>query len=182
MANVNDFVGRLAGGGARSNQFQVVVSPPAANPAGIPAPGLTFMFLCRSAQIPASTIGEVLVPFRGRQIFLAGDRTYDAWTVTVFSDTNWDVRSTVESWQNAMQDIGASTTAGAASSEHYYGRANVTQLDRNDRPLREYVLHDIWPMSVDPIDLGYDTDNIVQEFSVSWRFNYMTSGAIGSSS
>ena len=78
MANVNDFVGRLAGGGARSNQFQVVVSPPAVNPAGIPAPGLTFMFLCRSAQIPASTIGEVLVPFRGRQIFLAGDRTYDA--------------------------------------------------------------------------------------------------------
>ena len=182
MANVNDFVGRLAGGCARSNQFQVVVSPPAANPAGIPAPGLTFKFLCRSAQIPASTIGEVLVPFRGRQIFLAGDRTYDAWTVTVFSDTDWDVRGTVESWQNAMQDIGASTTAGAASSEHYYGRANVTQLDRNDRPLREYVLHDIWPMSVDPIDFGYDTYNIVQEFSISWRCNYMTSGAIGSSS
>ena len=81
-----------------------------------------------------------------------------------------------------MQDIGASTTAGAASSEHYYGRANVTQLDRNDRPLREYVSHDIWPLSVDPIDLGYDTDNIVQEFSVSWRFNYMTSAGVGTPS
>ena len=143
---------------------------------------MTFMFLCRSAQITASTIGEVLVPFRGLQIFLAGDRTYDALTVTVFSDTDWNVRSAVEEWQTAMQDLGATTTAGAAVSEHYYGLANVTQLDRNDRPLREYVLHDIWPLSVDPIDLGYDTDNIVQEFSVSWRFNYMTSAGVGTPS
>ena len=89
MPNINTFVQNLSGGGARANQFQVQIT------AAPPAPGLQaeiFTFLCRSAQIPAMTIGEVAVPYRGRQVFVAGDRTFDAWTTTVFSDAAWTIR------------------------------------------------------------------------------------------
>ena len=92
MANIQAFTTALQGGGARANQFEVTM-------VGGGAQGLqsrNFSFLCRSAQIPALTIGEVAVPYRGRQIFLAGDRTYDAWTVTIMNDSvmvleaNWN--------------------------------------------------------------------------------------------
>ena len=87
MANLSAFTTALQGGGARANQFSVSMS-------GSGAAGLTgnFHFLCRSAQIPALTIGEIAVPYRGRQIFLAGDRTYDAWTVTIMNDRAYSVR------------------------------------------------------------------------------------------
>ncbi|MDP7367946.1 MAG: hypothetical protein QGH83_11910, partial [Candidatus Pacebacteria bacterium] len=82
MANISSFTNALQGGGARANQFQVTMSGGGAT--GIQSRG--FSFLCRSAQIPALNIGEIAVPYRGRQVFLAGDRTYDAWTVTIMND------------------------------------------------------------------------------------------------
>ena len=111
MANVNDFVNRLSGGGARANQFKVTVS--GGFMGGAASSAMTF--LCRTSALPAMTVGEVPIPYRGRTVYVAGDRTYDAWTVTVFSDTDWNVRSAVEEWQNAMQDLGATTTAGGAA-------------------------------------------------------------------
>ena len=82
MPNINTFVQNLSGGGARANQFQVQIT---SAPAGVALNTEVFTFLCRSAQIPAQTVGEVAVPYRGRQVFVAGDRTFDAWTTTVFS-------------------------------------------------------------------------------------------------
>ena len=107
MANISSFTNALQGGGARANQFQVTMSGGGAT--GIQSRG--FSFLCRSAQIPALTIGEIAVPYRGRQVFLAGDRTYDAWTVTIMNDRSYGVRGQLESWMNNMQDIGAATTS-----------------------------------------------------------------------
>ena len=176
MPNITTFVQNLSGGGARANQFQVQIT--SAPPAG----GLTaeiFTFLCRSAQIPAQTIGEVAVPYRGRQVFVAGDRTYDAWTITVFSDDAWDMRSGFEVWQNNMQDIGG-TTFGSVFPRSYYGTATVKQMARDDVTLNTYRLFDVWPQTVDAIDLAYDTNDAIQEFGVTLRFNYMTSDGIGS--
>ena len=133
-----------------------------------------FTFLCRSTQIPAQTIGEVAVPYRGRQVFLAGDRTFDAWTVTVFSDDAWGIRSALESWSNAIQDMGNSTD-GLVFPRGYYGSAVVKQLSRDDVGLNRYDLFDIWPQTVDAIDLAYDTNDAIMEFGVTWRFNYMKS-------
>ncbi len=175
MPNITTFVQNLSGGGARANQFQVqITSAP-------PAPGLTgeiFTFLCRSAQIPAQTIGEVAVPYRGRQVFVAGDRTFDAWTTTVFSDAAWTIRGQLEQWSESMQDMGAFST-GEQNPQAYYGEAKVTQMDRNDKAINEYTLYQIWPQTIDPIDLAYDTNDAVMEFGVTWRFNYMDSGAGG---
>ena len=110
MANIQAFTTALQGGGARANQFEVTMTGGGAT--GIQSRG--FSFLCRSAQIPALTIGEVAVPYRGRQIFLAGDRTYDAWTVTIMNDRSYGIRSQLESWMNNLQDIGNSTSSAVS--------------------------------------------------------------------
>ena len=94
MANsLQSFTSALHGGGARANQFEVSLAGTGAG--RVPA---NFMFMCRSAQIPAMTVGEVAVPYRGRVIYLAGDRTYDAWTVTIFNDRAYSVRDALERW------------------------------------------------------------------------------------
>ena len=175
MPNINTFVQNLSGGGARANQFQVHIT---ATPAGIALSSDVFTFLCRSAQIPAQTIGEVAVPYRGRQVFVAGDRTFDAWTTTVFSDAAWTIRGNLEQWSDRIQDMGE-YSFGAQGPSDYYGEAQVTQMDRNDLPINTYTLYQIWPQTIDPIDLAYDTNDAVMEFGVTWRFNYMRSQAGG---
>ena len=174
MANLSGFTQALQGGGARANQFSVSMS-------GSGAAGLTgnFHFLCRSAQIPALTIGEIAVPYRGRQIFLAGDRTYDAWTVTVMNDRQYSVRAFLESWMDDMGDIGGTTKANALSASTYYGNATVMQLDRNNSAIRTYKLEGVWPTTLDAIDLSFDANDAIEEFGATFRFNWMTIGGTG---
>ena len=171
MSNLNEFVTNLAGGGARANQYEIQIT-------GSPVPNGTFSFLCRSAQIPGMTVGEVPVPYRGRQIFVAGDRTYDAWTVTVFSDTAWSLRSSFETWSDKIAEINESVK-GAVAPNDYYGIAQVKQFDRAGQPRATYMLSDVWPTTVDPIDLAYDTNDAVMEFGVTLRFNYMVIAPAG---
>jgi len=170
MPNINTFVQNLKGGGARANQFQVQIT---AAPAGVSL-GQEFTFLCRSAQIPAMTVGEVAIPYRGRQVFVAGDRVFDAWTTTVFADADWSIRGNLERWSELMQDMGQ-LSRGEGNPTAYYGEAKVQQMDRNDEPINTYTLYQIWPQSIDPIDLAYDTNDAVMEFGVTWRFNWMSS-------
>ena len=179
MANISSFTNALQGGGARANQFEVSIN-------GGGGTGLSqrnFTFLCRSAQIPALTIGEISIPYRGRQIFVAGDRTYDAWTLTIFNDRKYDIRSHLESWMNNMGDIGAATTARSLNAGSYYASAIVKQMDRNDSTIRTYFLDGVWPTTLDAIDLAYDTNDAVEEFGATFRFNWMTiaSGDVGAS-
>ena len=169
MAQLSKFVGTMRGGGARANQFSVSIDG-----RGRGGNGLSdehFQFMCRSAQIPALTIGEVAVPYRGRQIFVPGDRTYDAWTITIYNDANFTVRDQFERWMNELQDIGNST---GSHGTQVYSDAQVVQRDRNDRPIRTYHLNQAWPTTIDAIDLAYDTNDVIEEFGVTLRFNYMT--------
>ena len=174
MANLSSFTQALQGGGARANQFMVTMG-------GAGATGMTnnFHFLCQSAQIPAMTIGEVAVPYRGRVIYLAGDRTYDAWTVTIMNDRNYSVRSFLENWMDDMSDIGGTTRANTLSASEYYGNATVSQLDRNNSAIRSYKLEGVWPTTIGAIDLSYDANDAVEEFGATFRFNWMTIGGAG---
>ena len=169
MANLNDFRNRLTDGGARANQFKVVIT------SRFITDSESLTFLCRSASLPAMTIGEVPVFYRGRQIYVAGDRTFADWTVTVYNDGDWVARRNMENWNNALQEIG-SDTGGAHNPSDYYGTIDVTQLDRSDNPLRTAQLIDAWPTNVGEIALAYDTVDAVEEFDVTFRFNYMQLG------
>ena len=159
--NVNNFVAQLQGGGARANQFKV----------NFPALGGGMEFMARSAQIPALTIGEIAVPYRGRQIFVPGDRTYDAWTLTVFNDTGFSIRSRLEGWANQIQNIGSVVD----QSGFVYRDAHVHQLSRDgSSTLRTYNLFGVWPTTIDAIDLAWDTNDTIEEYGCTFRFNYMT--------
>jgi len=167
MARLSSFVQNLNGGGARANQFIVRIF------GRDRSRGLSsqhFSFLCRSAQIPAMTIGEVAVPYRGRQIYVPGDRTYDAWTVTIYNDSEYSSRNDLELWMNELQNIGSGTHA---SGEYVYRNAVVKQLDRNEQTIRSYSLINCWPTTLDAIDLAYDTNDVIEEFGATFRFNYM---------
>jgi len=166
MASLTDFRNKLTGGGARANQFKVSIY------SSFITDTEALSFLARSASLPAMTVGEVPVFYRGRQIYVAGDRTYADWTVTVYNDGGWVARSNLENWNNALQDIGNSTV-GAQDPSQYYGTVIVNQLDRSDNPLRTAVLSDCWPTNVAEIALAYDTVDVVEEFDVTFRFNHM---------
>ena len=169
--SLNSFVNRLAGGGARANQFRVTLS-------GFTVDSEALSFLCRTAQMPGLTVGEVTVPYRGRQVFVAGDRTYDAWTVTVFNDANWSIRASLEAWMNHVTNIG-STSGASPNPRSYYGEALVQQKDRNDETIWSGKLYDVWPTVLDPVEFAYDTNDIIEEYGVTFRFNYMTTGIVG---
>ena len=177
MANLSSFVGALKDGGTRANQFDVQITD-----APVQLPG-DFVFLCRATTVPALTIAEVPVDYRGRQIFVSGDRTYDAWSVTVMSDRTQQMRAFFEQWQNHIGDIGNRTDRSdiGQTPSKYYGNAQVRQRDRNDAILRTYHLYDVWPISVEGYELNYATNNAILEFAVSLRFNYMTIAGPGAS-
>jgi len=174
MANtLQGFTSALHGGGARANQFEVHLSG-----IGASAVPKNFFFMCRSAQIPAMTIGEIAVPYRGRVIYLAGDRTYDAWTVTIFNDRTYSVRAALEDWMDDISDSGGTTMSNHVASGSYYASAAVTQLDRSGSPMRTYNLSGLWPTTLDAIDLSWDANDAVEEFGATFRFNWIGMGGI----
>jgi hypothetical protein len=184
MAQLSNFVGALRDGGARANQFEVNIT---GGPAAILTTNQDFKFLCKSTSVPALTMGEIAVPYRGRQIYIAGDRTYETWAITVISDRGMFMRSAFEQWQSFLGDIGGSTSRSSIgdSPSQYYGTALIKQKDRNDETLRTYSLFDVWPTSVDAMEFAYETEGLM-EFGVTFRFNHMTisgspTGQLGSS-
>ena len=122
MANINDFKSRLAGGGARANQFRVILPPPVGQ---VTAAINTeqFAFLCRSASLPGQTLAEIAIPFRGRQLYVAGERTFEVWTTTVFNDTDFGVRREVERWMNGINDLVNNT--GATNPADYLSLIHI---------------------------------------------------------
>ena len=95
MASIDQFKAQLLGGGPRANRFRVF----------IPRSGNKIEFLCQSAQIPAATVGVVEQQFRGHTLKLAGDRTFEPWTVTIINDVEFSSRSALEAWQTDIQEL-----------------------------------------------------------------------------
>lgn len=172
LGSVDQFKARLAGGGARGNLFQVTL----ANPRGGLGVNLDVdfaSFMCEGAQLPGSTVGVITVPFRGRQLKMAGDRTFDTWTVTIINDTEFKIRDEMEKWMNQIANH--ADAGGVQNPELYFTDLKVEQFDRNEKVIKTYNFKDAWPSEVAPIDLSYgDTDNI-ERFTVTWQYQYWTS-------
>ncbi len=171
-----DFRGKMTGGGARSNLFEVNIKYPD-NISGLigDATG-EGEFLIKAAEIPASNIGNIPVPFRGRVLPVAGDRTFDPWTVTVINDTNFVIRDAMEKWSNSINDI--QTAQGTLNPEDYQTVATVSQLSRGGKSesdkidvLRQYIFSGIYPNVVSSIPLDYGATDQIEEFQVT--FNYL---------
>ena len=176
--SIVDFKSRMTGGGARSNLFEVTIEYP--DLLGLPTdsdgPKATGEFLIKAAEIPASNLGNIPVPFRGRVLPVAGDRTFDPWTVTVINDNNFKIRDAMEKWSNFINDL--QTSQGSVNPEEYQTSAFVKQLSREGgiNPgaidiLREYRFEGIYPNVVSSIPLDYGATDQIEEFQVT--FNYL---------
>ena len=178
---ISDFKGRLVGGGARPNLFECVINFPS---------GLTevttdddFRFMIKTASLPASNINVIDIPFRGRNLKIAGDRTFDPWTITVINDTNFKIRNAFERWMNYINRH--DNNAGVITPNLYQTEMYVYQLGRgnsNSSPApgtaekmpvhKAYKFFGCFPTAVSAIDLSYDIPDAIEEFTVDLQVQW----------
>ena len=169
LRKISDFKSRLTGGGARPNLFEVELAFPDA--VSIENDVLQkARFLVKAAALPASTVAPIEIPFRGRILKIAGDRTFETWTITVLNDTDFSIRSAFEKWMNVINKMDDGT--GLQNPEEYQKDATVHQLDRDGAILRSYKFWDIFPTNVSTIDLNYETTDTLQEFTVEMQIHF----------
>jgi hypothetical protein len=130
-------------------------------------------FLCRATVIPAMTVGNINVPFRGRQIKIAGDRTFEDWNVTVINDTDFKLRNAFERWQNGINNM--TDNEGLTNPVDYQVDAFVDHLDRNGSTIKSYTLRGLYPVSVGSIELNYETNDALEEFQTTFAYQYFES-------
>ena len=169
LRTITDFKSKMSGGGARPNLFEVelVFPDPIAIENDVKEKS---RFLVKAAQLPASNITPIEVNFRGRILKIAGDRTFDTWTVTVINDVDFAIRSAMEKWMdfiNSMEDA-----TGSQDPAEYQPDAYVHQLDRDGSTLRTYKFHDVFPTNISAIDLSYETVDSVEEFTVEFQVQW----------
>ena len=201
--SIEDFKSNLANGGVRPTMFEVQITFPSivtgstqseefganSSTEGNPkssAPELTekSTFLVKSSTLPGSNIGMIEVPFRGRRLKVAGDRRFDDWNTTIFNDSDYKLRNTLEKWAEVIQyhnfaighnnitDGVADPTAGSISTAGYMGSGFVRQLNRQGQQLKIYKFAGIWPVQINTIQLGFDQFDTIEEYDVTWAVQY----------
>jgi len=199
LRTITAFKSKLSGGGARPNLFEVEIPsfPEAAGQntwrTGDNQEADTFKFLCKAASLPASQVTPVEIPFRGRILKVAGDRTFETWSTTIINDENFLIRNAFETW---MQGISKNSNAtGATNPSAYMTYALVHQLGRGAdagrsstgasaavdgsaiTPLKTYTFFDIFPTTISAIDLSYENTDAIEEYSVEFQVQYWEPGA-----
>ena len=173
MANIADFKSQMIGGGARPNQFRVELTFPSFVALG-PVAGQRAQFLCKAAQLPASTLENISVLFKGRPVNFAGERTFQPWTVTIYNDTTFGIRNALEQWQNGIQNY--DSTLGMTNPTEYQVDMSVHQLDRSGAIIKTYKFVDAYPVNISAIGLDYEQQNAIEQFDVEFQYNFFTTG------
>jgi hypothetical protein len=198
---ISEFKSRLTKGGARPNLFLVRLNFPTTLSDIVdisPVDSATELtsqaeFLVKTAQLPASTIGVIDVPFRGRMLKVAGDRTFEPWSVTVINDGSFSIRKAFETWSrgvNALTENVSQLGYGSGDPVSYCVDMTVFQLSRDNQTpsktptnmnslgedgmevVRAYKFFDAWPSAISAIDLSYESNDQVEEFTVEFQYNY----------
>lgn len=170
VLGVDDFKSKLVGGGARPNLFKVTLNFPTyveGSDAELAS------FLCRAGQLPGSTIPAMPIAFRGRQLQMAGDRVFEPWAITIMNDTNFTVRNSIERWMNGINEHSANT--GRVNPADYQVDLTVDQLDKDEVVLKTYKFISAFPTALSPIDLAYDANDQIEEFTVEFTYQYWMS-------
>lgn len=164
--NINEFKSQLVGGGARPSLFQVQITNPIIGIADFKVP-----FMVKTAALPASTVGSYVVPYFGRDVKYAGDRTFEDWEVTIINDEDFAIRNAMEAWSNS---INSHVSNSRALPQRYKSDAIVTQYGKDGRVLRTYSFEGIYPLNISSIALSWETKDTIQEFSVSFQYDLWT--------
>jgi len=162
--NINEFKSQLTGGGARPSLFQVQILNPVAPEADFKVP-----FMVRSAGIPASNVGAFQVPYFGRNIKYAGDRTFDDWSVTVINDEDFAIRNSLEAWSNAINSHDGNLRS---LPQNYKSNGIITQFSKDGTALRSYVFEGMYPIIIDGIALDWGASDTIEEFGVTFQYDF----------
>ena len=168
--SIEDFKAVLQGGGVRPTMFEVELTFPETV---VSDPNLSTnegIFLIKAAQLPASNVGLIEVPFRGRKLKVSGDRSFEDWAVSVTNDVSFGLRKAFEEWSERIQNH--NYALGSNNLNDYFASAIVRQLDRDGQQLRAYRFEGIWPQTVDGIDLDFDSTDTVEEYGVTFAVQY----------
>ena len=163
-------------GGVRPNLFQVSHN----FPGGLLVGTDLETFLCKSAALPASTVGTVELPFRGRVIKVPGDRTFESWTATFYMDDAFKLRGAYEKWIEFTNSVDANTASKSIAD--ILQDITVTQMDKfggsdtSFKNIREYKLVKAFPVSVSQVSLAYDNNDSYEEFDVEFAYQYFETG------
>ena len=175
MAQIDDFKANLIGGGARANQYKVIITPPTGIAIGLNVRRASF--LVTGSSLPAQTLAEIAVPFRGRSIYIAGDRTFDeVWTTTFINDTDFMIRNAMERWSNGINDLAEGT--GVIAPSDYQTDLEVEHLDRDDTVLKSYIFRNAWPTTISAIELTNEAAGAIETFDVTWRYQHFEASGV----
>lgn len=182
-SSVRDFLTRV-GQGVKPNLFEVDINFPTGGSLGITAADQDLTdLLCKSAALPASNLGVIEVPFRGRTVKIAGDRTFDTWTATFINDSQFRIRRSMEKWMEAInkhEQNSATLSLPGSSTAGYTANIYVKQLARDGaaggRVVTTYKLWDCFPTNISQIDLAYDSNDQIEDFTVEFQVQYWSRG------
>jgi hypothetical protein len=173
--SVQSFLANFTGGGLRPNRYQIVLSFP--NDVLLAVGGGTstankISFTCKTSSIPASAVGTVEVPFMGRQVKFAGDKTFDDWSITVLLDTDLIGRHIFEAWHDQIMGFNSNvSTPGFVNPANYMASGVVTLLDRSGSIIETYTIESIFPTQVGEITLGFDQNDQIADQQVTFAIN-----------
>lgn len=167
--NVDQFKAAMIGGGARANQFFVGLSFPSYVSVGALAAGQA-AFLCSGASLPGSVVSPTIVQYRGREVKFAGERTFAPWTITVMNDVSFNIRNQLEKWMDGMN--GLKNNNGYTNPLQYQTDLRVTQLDRNNNPLKLYKLVGAFPIDLSDIALSYGDNDTIETYTVTFQYQH----------
>lgn len=166
ILGVDDFKSKLTGGGARANMFKVICNFPGYAQGDVELTS----FLCKGAQLPSSVIAPITIPFRGRQLQIAGDRTFEPLTLTVINDVEFSVRNAFERWMNGINEHQNNT--GLTDPTAYQADMTVQQLAKDGTVVKSYDFRGTFPTNLGAIDLSYDSEITIEEFTVELQVQY----------
>ena len=166
--NINEIKSQLTFGGAKASLFQVAITNPNNGIADLKTP-----FMVQAAQIPEATLGIIEIPYFGRKVKVAGDRTFGEWTVTIINDEDFLIRNAMEQWMASINSHeGNVTQLGSASASEYKNQAQITQYSKTGEPLRTYNFNGLFPTSIAAISMDWNTTDDIERFDVTFQYDW----------
>ena len=173
--NVSDFKGKMGRDGLRPNLFEVTITQSEDSSSWNPA-GVNLEFFCRAASIPGSTMGTVIVPYFGREVKFAGNRTFGDVTLTVINDEDLKVRGAFEKWMNALSANENNTRNALArntGSPKYFATTTIKPLSKfGDGVIVGYTLEKSFPTDLSEITLDWGDNDSIAEFTVTMAYDF----------
>jgi len=167
--SVQEFQGQMEFGGARPSLFEVNITNPFNSAADDKV-----RFMAKAAQIPGTALTPIAVNYFGRPVKFAGNRTYEDWTVTVINDEDFSIRAGLEEWAQNINSTQGNLRLTGANPEAYKSQGQVIHYGKQGNVIREYKFVGLFPTVISPIELSWDAADAIEEYTVTWTYDFFT--------